>query len=222
MPPLIGITCDVVDNPKGPRAWNSLAYAQAVARAGGEPILLPPIAALAARHVERCDGIVLTGGDDPRMESFGKATHPAATVVHPVRQSYELALLAALEARPDLPVLGICLGLQWMALAAGGDLDQHLPDSLPQAGVHRGTHTVTGELGSGTIASNHHQAVSDPGRLRVVARADDGTIEGLSDPARPFYVGVQWHPEVTDDDSLGLGLFRKLIAACVARAGAVA
>ncbi|MBL9031025.1 MAG: gamma-glutamyl-gamma-aminobutyrate hydrolase family protein [Phycisphaerae bacterium] len=214
MPPIIGITCDVSEESGVVRASSALAYSNAVARAGGEPMLLPPIAALADRHAAMCDGLVLTGGGDPRMEPFGRPTHPAAKVVHARRQEYELALLRALERRPEVPVLGICLGMQWMALHAGGDLNQHLPETLASAGAHRGTHAVVGELGAGRIDSNHHQAVRDAGRLRVIARAEDGTIEGVADPSRPFYVGVQWHPERTEDDGLGLGLFRRLVAAC--------
>ncbi len=213
-PPIIGITCDLADG----RARVRTTYAEAVARAGGVPLLLPPIPALAQAHAAMCDALVLTGGDDPIMEGFGVPTHPEAVRVDPVRQEYELALLGALAGHADKPTLGVCLGMQYMALAAGGTLDQHLPDTTPTHADHVGDrpHPVCPEsdaLQSGDVMSHHRQAVSAPGSLRVAARAHDGVIEGVVDPDRRFYLGVQWHPERTAHSSLGQGLFDRL-AAC--------
>jgi len=223
MPPLIGITTDIVA-PQGQdkplKADCSLAYARCIAAAGGVPILLPPIADLAPHHARLCDGFVFTGGDDPRTEAFGVPTHPAAKPLHPERQRYELALLDALQrSRPQAPVLGVCLGMQLMALHSGGRLNQHLPDTLPTAAEHRGRHSIRPggasvlPLREGSVWSNHHQAVDDPGRLTVLAQSPDGIIEAVVGPDRPFYCGVQWHPERTDDPALGQGLFVSLIAA---------
>ena len=236
MPPLIGITADVVSaDPLGPqqqrlRAVAAMTYVDAVADAGGVPIVLPAVPGLAAEHARVCDGLVLTGGADPRMEAFGRVTHARATCMNPQRQAYETALLAALEARAEKPVLGICLGMQMMALHAGGDLCQHLPDVLASAARHAGdtVHGVqptavvegrAGTLAAGGVTSNHHQAVSEPGSLRVLAKSDDGVIEAVDDPARRFYLGVQWHPERTSYPPLGLDLFRRLVRAAADRAG---
>ncbi len=238
MKPLIGITCDIVlGSALGGAAVRERhqcpqTYSDAVARAGGVPVLLPPIVELAGAHAAACAGFVFIGGDDPRTEAFGVPTHPAATPLHPRRQAYELALLAALD-RPEhtgRPALGVCLGMQLMALHKGGTLNQHLPDTLPLAAAARhvkdfahpivpetgvaGAAAVLGARAGALVASNHHQAVSNPGRLRVIARADDGVIEAVDDPARRFYVGVQWHPERTSDAGLGDALFARLIAAC--------
>jgi len=112
-------------------------------------------------------------------------------------------------------VLGVCLGMQLMALHAGGALDQHLPDSLPTAADHWGrkNHQVAGELGSALVQSHHRQAITNAGSLRVAARAHDGVIEAVRDEDRRFYLGVQWHPERTADDGLGSGLIFNLIEA---------
>lgn len=222
-PPLIGITTDITDPGQGkpPRLDCSLAYSRCVADAGGIPVLLPPILALAPHHANLCDGFIFTGGDDPRTEAFGVPTHPDARPMHQVRQAYELALLDLLrDSRPAAPVLGICLGMQMMALHAGGKLNQHLPDSHATAASHRGVHDVepSGEpsplpIARGRVLSNHHQAVSEPGPLVVTARSADEVIEAMSDPRRPFYCAVQWHPERTADAALGQRLFERLVAA---------
>jgi len=226
MPPLIGITTDITDpgNGRPLRLDCSLAYARAVADSGGIPVLLPPIVALAREHVLLCTGFVFTGGDDPRTEGFGEPTHPAAKPVHPDRQAYELALLDLLrDTRPASPVLGICLGMQMMALHAGGRLNQHLPETHQTAAIHRGVHEVgpTGlspgmsglSIPHGRVHSSHHQAVAEPGSLVVVARSADDVIEAVADRRRPYYCAVQWHPERTEDPALGASLFESLVAA---------
>ncbi len=218
---LVGITTDVVEAGGREKADVSLAYARCVAQSGGVPVLLPAIAAMVGEHVACCDAFVLTGGDDPRMEEFGVGTHAAARLVHPVRQEYELALLRALErTRPNAPVLGVCLGMQFMGLAARGTLHQHLPEVMATHADHKnGAHEVgllacpAWSEARARVWSNHHQALSSSGSLRVVARSDDGVIEGVQDPDRAFYLGVQWHPERTGDDNVGAGLFAQLVRA---------
>jgi putative glutamine amidotransferase len=239
--PIIGITPDVAEpKPGSVRAECSLAYCRAVAEAGGMPVILPPVVTLIPAQLELCRGFVLTGGDDPRMEVFGDATHAAAKPMHAARQEYEVALLRALEARNAKPVLGVCLGMQLMALCAGGKLNQHMPDDVATASDHAANarHSVRATVADGAIAgifgveegstalergakkgsggevvSHHRQAVSDPGRLRVAACAADGVIEAIDDPSRRFYVGVQWHPERTPDEALGAAVFRALVEA---------
>jgi putative glutamine amidotransferase len=209
--PRIGISTDLADG----RFTVDVRYADLVAGCGGLPLLLPAQPDRVADVIELCDGFVLTGGDDPIMEHWGEPTHPRAKPLHPRRQAYEIALLAALAELPQRPVLGICLGMQLMALHAGGRLDQHLPETLATHDRHWGrvAHPVTGALGDGAVVSHHRQAVVDPGLLSVIATADDGVIEAVRDEQRPFYLGVQWHCERTEDETLGPGLIRDLVAA---------
>jgi putative glutamine amidotransferase len=212
MRPRIGITPDLVDG----KVVLSPRYLDSVAAAGGLPLVLAPQPALAADYVACCDGILLTGGDDVIMEDFGETTHASAITVDRHRQDFELAMLAALEAHPERPVLGVCLGMQLMGIEHEARFEQHLPDSLDTAIDHRhdALHLIEGDWLNGSVTSHHHQALLDGGRLDVIARAHDGVVEGVSHPSRPFYVGVQWHPERTDDEQLGPGLFRRLIEAC--------
>jgi putative glutamine amidotransferase len=220
--PLVGITTDVVDRSGVDTSQVSLAYARAVVAAGGTPVLLAPVENLVTEYVRRFGAFVLTGGDDPRTEPFGAPTHPRATPLHPVRQSFESVLIRALaEQRPETPVLGVCLGMQMLALHAGGTLDQHMPDSHPDAARHwNADHKVVPSgtavpfaVPPGVVRSKHKQAVSEPGRMTVLASSDDGVIEAIADPERPFVLGVQWHPERTEHAPLGLDLFKRLVAA---------
>jgi putative glutamine amidotransferase len=135
----------------------------------------------------------------------------------PERQDAEFALLKALDARPDKPVLGICLGMQLMGVHRGNPLIQHLGDLLPDADRHRNDaiHPVEAERGSllksGAVRSWHHQAISEAKGFDIIARSDDGVIEGIVDPSRRFYLGVQWHPERTEATETGLGVVRTLV-----------
>lgn len=207
--PLIGVTPDLVEDRVAVRS----TYLDAVRSAGGLPMMLSGNAIDVDSLVLRCDGFLLTGGDDPIMEAFGIETHPEARPIDPHRQAFELALLDALEGRPEVPVLGVCLGMQLMGLKAGGQLDQHLPDSLETAVDHADgrLHPVEGVLGEGVVWSRHRQAITDPGRLQVVARAEDGVIEAIESTDRAMYLGVQWHPERTEDERLGRDIFRRLV-----------
>lgn len=237
--PLIGVTTDVDDA----KFTSGRKYADAVVRAGGLPILLVPPAdpalsdEIARAHAALVDGVVFTGGPDVRMEQFGEATHPAAKVMHAARQAYDLALYRAMDDMANLrkPVLGICLGMQEMALHRGGKLTQHMPDvmgdekakghaadALHEVRSVGASAAMGGALGApagahagARVASWHHQAVNDPGALKVIATSDDGVIEAVEDPSRPFYLGVQWHPERSPNapgaDDLADGLFRKLV-----------
>ena len=215
--PIVGITADI-------QVWNdrrrctvTSAYIQAITDAGATPILLPPSQQCIEHHIKLCHAFVLTGGDDPRTEPFGITTHPQAVPVDPERQTYESALIDYLQNHhPHLPVLGVCLGMQMMALHAGGSLNQHLPDTHDSHASHwdnehQITPTMDGILAHGTVHSRHRQAVENPGQLSVLATAPDGIIEAVADPDRPFYLGVQWHPERTSDAALGRNLFQSLV-----------
>ncbi|MBT8485634.1 MAG: type 1 glutamine amidotransferase [Phycisphaerales bacterium] len=209
--PVIGITPDATEE----KLLLARTYVAMVADAGGLAVILPPRAEDADAYLGLCDGFLLSGGDDPDMRRWGVPTHPKATPIDHERQAFECELLTRLDERPDIPVLGVCLGMQLMALNAGGTLDQHLFDSHPSADDHWGRrpHAVTGDLGDGTVQSHHRQAIVDAGALDVVARAHDGLIEAVRGPGRRFYLGVQWHPERTTDARLGIGIVRGLVRA---------
>lgn len=219
--PTVGITADVSEANGRVKLDVGLAYARCVQRAGGTPVVLAPLMESVHEHASGCDAIVFTGGDDPAMECFGVASHPKITKLHPLRQEYELALLAALEERPEKPVLGVCLGMQLMCLRAGGAMDQYMPETMPTHARHWGMdHPIVTRgdgpvhLASGVVHSKHKQAIVEAGAMRVLATSDDGVIEAAADPGRRFYVGVQWHPERTDAPALGQAIFDQLVAAC--------
>ncbi len=234
--PLIGITVDNAENDIASGRYESnVAYSRAVVVAVGLPLLLPQEVELAAEYVDLCDGLMLTGGDDARTEAFGIPAHPLSRCVELRRQEFELALLDALAKRPRRPVLGVCLGMQMMALHAGGRLNQHLPDSLANAvEEHQNNHQhgIVVEIAASalldlpcgvplsdadlcreTVVSSHHQAVENAGHLRVIATSPDGVIEVIDDPTRQFYVGVQWHPE-RSEGLFNLDLIRRFVEVC--------
>lgn len=207
--PIIGMTPDLERG----RMRLSESYGQAVAAAGGIPLVLCPILELAEVQVASCDGIILTGGDDPIMEQWGLPTHPSAKRVDPARQDFDLAVYGAAR-NAEMPVLGICLGMQFMGLEAGCGLHQHLPDSLPTAEMHAAgaVHEISGSLGQGVVHSRHHQALRTAGSFEVTARAPDEVIEAIADPQAAFVQGVQWHPERSGSGPLGSGLFEQLVS----------
>jgi putative glutamine amidotransferase len=203
-------------------------YADAVVRAGGTPVLLPPTEPSGAPSVvARLDGLVVTGGADVDPDRYGAEPHPRTVTWRTDRDTWELALLAAADSR-DLPVLGICRGMQVMAVHRGGTLDQHLPDSVGhethspsgpdfgdiEVGTCPGTRlrTLVGDRSS--VGCHHHQAVLDHPGFRPAAYAADGTIEAIEAPGERFQVAVQWHPETRAD----AGLFSGLVAAASAQA----
>lgn len=223
-PPIIGITSDIEERDGKPRCATRTTYIDCVLRAGGVPVLLPAVPERAREHALAFDGYVLIGGDDLRQEPFGGVTHPKAETLHPRRQAYETALLDSFrDMRPMAPVLGICLGMQHMSMHAGGSMNQYLPESWPNAERHRhdAQHAIVPEghaadfaIVPGLVTSYHKQAVVNAGTLTVLAHADDGLIEAVADRSRPYYVGVQWHPERTPDSRLGQGIFNDFVRRC--------
>lgn len=217
--PVVGILADIQTFNGRPRHVITSHYTERVVAAGGVPIVMPPTEAALFDQLALCDAVVLVGGDDPCTESFGEPTHTSAVAVDPLRQCVETMLLEHLAVhQPDLPVLGVCLGMQMMALVAGGHLNQNLPDTHQSHGDHwdNGHEIVpTGgvPLSPGIVHSMHRQAIDDPGSLTVLALAHDGVIEAVGDPKRTFYVGVQWHPERTACKPLGQELFGRFVAA---------
>lgn len=229
MRPIIGITTYVMPASWG--VWRDLPttlvphdYTAAVTQAGGRAVLLPPDD-LDADVLRALDGLLLSGGPDIDPALYGQDPGPH-TVTHPERDAGEMTLLRAALDR-DLPVLGVCRGMQLLVAAYGGTLHQHLPDTLGHQrhriadGVYSEHDVVltpgsriAGLMGEDlTINCFHHQGVADPGKLTVTGRAEDGLPEAVEDPARRFLLGVQWHPEVSRDRRL----FGALVAAAADR-----
>jgi putative glutamine amidotransferase len=222
--PLIGVTLDA-EAPGGYSAypWYALRanYAEAIAQAGGLPLAMPHNAMLADAYLDRIDALVVTGGAfdiDPAL--YGEADRHATVTLKEGRTDAEMALVRSALAR-RMPVLGICGGQQLLAVALGGRLIQHIPDTIEGALEHEqpnprhqpghpiaivpGTllHRITGQ-DSMQVNSAHHQAVGVTGPRAVVnATAPDGVIEGIEAPDLPFCLGLQWHPEFGIDPGDG-------------------
>ncbi len=214
--PVIGITADLITDEKGrTRHEVKETYVACVRRAGGVPVILPAIAEDRAAMLDAVDAVVITGGDDVDTRPFGIPLHPSAELMDPRRQAADFALLRALDERPDMPLLGICLGMQLMGMHRGARLIQHLHDEIADGERHRNDriHHVTSDIGSGPVASWHHQAIADVKGFDVIGHSDDGVIEAIRDPSRPFAVGVQWHPERTPDPAMGDGIVRLVVDA---------
>jgi putative glutamine amidotransferase len=214
--PVIGVTLDA--EPAGGYSklpWYALRenYADAVAEAGGVPLMLPHEPDLVAQYLDLVDGIVVTGGAfdiDPAL--FGAESRHATVTTKDKRTRFELALTQGAIER-DMAVLGICGGQQLLAVALGGTLIQHIPDEIADALAHEQPNPRTepghivqvtpGTLLSAIVGqaeipvnSAHHQAVKSAGPNAIVnAVAPDGVIEGIEAPGKRFCLGVQWHPE---------------------------
>jgi putative glutamine amidotransferase len=231
--PVIGVTLDA-EQPGGYSKfpWYAIRanYLEALAGAGGLPIALPHFPALASDVLDRIDALVVTGGAfdiDPSL--YGEGERHATVTLKAGRTAAEMALLRGALGR-NIPVMGICGGQQLLAVALGGTLIQHIPDTIPDALAHEqpnprnepghdiairaGTilHKIVGS-DSMAVNSAHHQAVRDAGpRALVNATAPDGVIEGIEDPDAKFCLGVQWHPEFLIDPG-DRRIFDALIAA---------
>ncbi|MEI6623540.1 MAG: gamma-glutamyl-gamma-aminobutyrate hydrolase family protein, partial [Actinomycetes bacterium] len=202
------------------------AYVRSLTEAGARVVILPPDT-LDDAVLDRIDGLVLTGGADVDPALYGVAALPNTDTPRAERDAGELLLYRGARER-GMPVLGICRGIQIMAVAEGGSLHQHLPD-LTGGTRHRDAPGTFNDHGATfapdslvarivgaqqtTVKSSHHQAVSDPGRLRVTGWADDGTVEVVEDPAALFSLGVQWHPEVASSEGSSAAIIAAFVAA---------
>lgn len=229
--PLIGLTCYRETAAWG--VWRQRAdvlpaqYAEAVEATGAVPVLLPPLSQPGAADVvaARLDGLVISGGADVDPSRYGAARHPRTDGWRTDRDAWELALLDA-AAVIGLPVLGVCRGMQVMAVHAGGELDQHTPDLVGheqhspggdefgaiEVRTRPGTR-ISGLLGEGlTVSCHHHQSVRSHPGYEAAAHAADGTLEAMEALGERFCVAVQWHPETAADVGLLAGLVRAAAA----------
>ncbi|MBD2462841.1 gamma-glutamyl-gamma-aminobutyrate hydrolase family protein [Oscillatoria sp. FACHB-1407] len=189
------------------------AYVDAVRRAGGVPILLPPGEPNLDRLIERVDGLVFTGGGDIEPTHYDGDLHPKIYRLDSERDSFELAL-ARRAIQADLPLLGICRGLQVLSVASGGKLLPHVPDTFGTDVLHREEplhptkHPVAIApqsliskivgVSEMEVVSWHHQAVPTvPPGWQATAYAPDGLIEALEHQDHPWAIALQWHPELS-------------------------
>ena len=215
--PLVGICAAVEQARFGP--WDQPAvllprgYSDAVQAAGGVAVLLPPDDSLVdspSDVLDSLDGLLLAGGRDIDPLTYGASPDPSVGETSPERDRFELALLSAALDR-NMPVLGVCRGMEMLNVACGGTLVQHLEGELLER--HRHTpgmfsdHSVELTLdslaaraaGAGVldVRSHHHQAIDELGEGLVVSGScpDDGLAEAVELPDKRFALGVLWHPE---------------------------
>jgi putative glutamine amidotransferase len=222
--PVIGITSYV--EKASWRVWRSLpaalisyAYVRQIADAGGTAFVVPPLPTGATQDdarslLGRLDGLVLSGGSDIDPARYRAARSATTQEARPDRDDSELLL--ARVACGTMPVLGICRGMQVLAVAAGGTLDQHLPQLLgtdnhspgPASYGRTAVRIDAGSLLASVLGTSvevdcyHHQGVAThPGYL-AAAWAADGIVEAMERPGEVFNMGVQWHPEIGTDARL--------------------
>lgn len=217
------------------------AYVNAVAAAGGAPLVLPVLDDPAALNpvLALLDGLIFTGGNDIVPGHYGEAPQYGLEETRPARDHHELAVLTHAYAHHSYPILGICRGIQLLNVHAGGSCYQALEKQRPDAGMHMlfgiypfesPAHDVTITPESRlhhifqrprlTVNSFHHQAIKEvaPG-FTVTAVADDGIVEAIEREGERFVVGVQWHPEMmakTDQDARHL--FEEFVRHCAGTA----
>jgi putative glutamine amidotransferase len=216
--PIIGITGELEAARWG--YWireavvSPVSYTRTIERAGGTPVVLPPVPASSIPGlIARIDGLVVAGGRDVDPSLYEQTAHEQTDPPDHRRDRFELFMTrAAIDA--DLPLLAIGRGMQILNVARGGSLTQHLPDRIGNEGhkpdpVKMTTHDVqlseTSKLGrvlgaSAEVPAAHHQAIDSIGRgLLTVAWTSDQVVEAIELQGQRFCIGVQWHPEEGDD-----------------------
>ncbi|MAZ62421.1 MAG: gamma-glutamyl-gamma-aminobutyrate hydrolase [Euryarchaeota archaeon] len=223
--PVIGVTACKRDSTFGP--WNIEAvilpstYTNIIEEAGGQPILLPP--GCCSSNLDFLDGLVVAGGPDIHPSLYGQEPSEHVYLAHQDQDDSESSLIKAALER-DIPLLGICRGMQLMCVLHGGSMHQHLPETpgFEEHGGWNGEVTEHGVsiiegshlhaiMGAEIIAnSTHHQGVSNAGSLQISAYSKhDNLIEGVERNDKRFCIGVQWHPERIGH----LGLYCALVEA---------
>jgi putative glutamine amidotransferase len=242
MRPLIGITCQPTLNATSQRPMYGIgqAYVHAVEKAGGIPLLIPPLGNDESLRAiaERLDGVLLSGGGDVDPARYGEEPIPQLGLVEPERDELELAL-ARIALDDEQPVLGICRGMQTLNVAQGGTLYQDIGAQQPKA-IRHDYHSYEGPrdlraheisvadgsplatiVGGSRYAVNsfHHQAVKEPGKgVKIIGWAEDGLAEAMMVEEHPFALAVQYHPEeLVDSDPAAQRLFEAFVRACAER-----
>jgi putative glutamine amidotransferase len=229
--PLIGLNADFRAAKKDSPAFSyvSAGYYDAIVKAGGIPLILPPVVDEAdlGRVLDLVDGVLLVGGADldPRRDGF--MLHPSVRPIDSRREDFD-RLLVEMVAKRRLPVFGIGTGMQLLNVSQGGNLLLHIPEDMPKALPHKdpidpahrhGLEVVSKSLmervyGDGEIRVNslHHMAVDEvaPG-FRVTARCPDGVIEAIESVTDWLAFGTQFHPEADSASALDLRIFEEFI-----------
>lgn len=228
--PIIGITTCGYNEAR--EIYLPGAYIDAVQAAGGTPILLPPNQPNPERLLDVLDGLVFSGGGDINPIFYGGSAHHTIYLVDEERDEFELALARLILLR-EIPVLGICRGMQILNVASGGDLVVHVPEVYGDRITHRLEHprrpfqhnihiepkTHLASIIKNptiTVVSWHHQAVKTiPPVWRIAAQAEDGLIEAIEHREHPWMLGVQWHPEMSLQLAPHLRLFQALVMSAI-------
>jgi putative glutamine amidotransferase len=230
--PMIGLNADYRAARKDSPALSyvSAGYYDAIERAGGIPLILPPIDCESDldRVLDLLDGVVLVGGADLDPQRDGYMLHPSVRPLDARREDFDRLLMRA-AARRRMPVFGIGVGMQLLNVSQGGTLLLHIPEDLPKALPHKdpldpahrhGLEVAHGSLmervyGDGEIRVNslHHMAVDDvaPG-FRVTARCPDGIVEAIESTTDWVALGTQFHPESDSASALDLRIFEEFLA----------
>lgn len=236
MKPVIGINCDI-EGEKPKIAKLQAFYYESIARAGGIPVLIPPLEdADLMQLLERLDGVLFTGGYDYCPSSYGEEKHQSVELAHKDRLDFDNRLIKFTLERKEMPLLGICAGCQILNIGLGGSLHQDIcQDSVTHStsnGWVNGFNFHNVKLKEGTklagifsksafgVPTSHHQAVKQLGAgLIATAEADDGIIEAIELPDRPFVIGVQWHPErdYAGNEELFTAFVRAALEKCKSR-----
>lgn len=237
--PLIGI-CAAVE-PASFGAWVDepavlmpASYARAVQANGAMALLLPPDRVTAEQPdqlLDRLDGLILGGGSDLDATTHGSDAHPETRGTNPERDRFEIALARRALER-DMPLLGVCRGMQVLNVAAGGVLEQHLPERLghdrhrplPGSWSEHPVRLQPGSLAARAagserlnVKSHHHQGLADLGdgiEVSGWSDADDDhdTVEAIEFPDRSFALGVLWHPEEDPEDRVIPSLLAEIVS----------
>nr|WP_253307910.1 gamma-glutamyl-gamma-aminobutyrate hydrolase family protein [Rickettsia endosymbiont of Ceutorhynchus assimilis] len=241
--PIIGLTLDLANNCEkysyAAFPWYALRknYADAIIKAGGVPLLLPYQSSTINELLAIIDGIVIPGGDEDIHPKFYEPEYAEDVVIaNNERDEFEILVLKKSLAR-NIPILGICRGMQLLNVAFGGSLIQHIPDYMKNnnqtiiinheqpSPKNIVSHSITIESGTKLakmtnnktqvmVNSTHHQAIDRVGNgLVVSAKANDGIIEAIELQNHKFVIGAQWHPEYLNDNDVDLNLFKELIKA---------
>lgn len=236
MRPLIGVTAYTRINQE--TGWQyDVSYAQnalAVERAGGLPVLVPSTLSMESLRAiyERLDGVLLPGGGDVDPKYYQQDAHPTVHLVDDDRDRTEIAM-TQWAVQDDVPVFGICRGIQVMNVALGGTLVQDIPSQVQTELIHdipndkpRSTRLHAVKLDESSrlaritganlleVNSLHHQAIGTPAPvIRVTAHAPDGVIEAMEIPDKHFAMAVQWHPEDMGDDERMRRIFENFVEA---------